>query len=171
MGDIFTTPAWASSTIYNKDAFVSNGGYIYYANDRHTSTANFSTDVTNGHWIGTIDIDGVKKPYFQWRASYGYNFNIKPVVRNIRMGDGYEQILADGINNILLPFDVSFEDRGIDEHAAILHFFQNRAGVEKFYFVPPAPFNVLKKFICSEWNATQSFYDKYTITAKMEEKV
>jgi phage-related protein len=86
------------------------------------------------------------------------------------MGDGYEQILADGINNILLPFDVSFEDRGIDEYAAILHFFQNRAGVEKFYFVPPAPFNVLKRFICQEWNATQSFYDKYTITAKFDEK-
>lgn len=169
--DIFTTPAWTNSTIYDKNAFVTNGGAIYYSAQRHTSTANFTNDLNNGYWDGIFEIDGAKKPKFIWRASYNYNLNIKPAVRSIKFSEGYEQILSDGIHNILLPFDVTFEDRDLMEYAAILHFFQQRAGVEKFYMILPSPFNILKKFICSEWNATQTFYDKYTITAKMEEKV
>jgi len=171
MPDIFTTPTWTSSTAYNKDAFVTNGGRTYYALDGHTSTANFTTDLNNGHWDGIITINGEAKPKFIWKASYGYNFNIKPAVKTIQFSEGYSQDIQDGINNILLPFEVSFQDRGLDEYSAILHFLHARNGVEKFYLVLPAPFNVWKKFVCSEWNATQTFYDKYTVTAKFQEKV
>jgi len=71
----------------------------------------------------------------------------------------------------MLPFDAVFENRNLYQYTAILHFLTTRAGVEKFYFIPPSPFNVIKTFICSEWTANQQFYENYTITAKFEERV
>ena len=170
MADIYSTPAWAGLTNYNKNDFITNGGYTYYAKDMHTSTANFTNDLNNGHWDGIIDMNSGKKPYFFWRASYGYDFPIKPNVKTISFGDNYKQDLADGINNILLPFNVQFNDRTLDEYTAILHFLNARAGYQKFYFIPPAPFNVTKLFICPEWNPGQTFYEKYNIAAKFEER-
>jgi len=171
MPDLYTTNAWVATTVYSKNDFVSNGGYTYYALVNHTSTSNFNNDVTNGYWGGVLDINGSKKPYFFWKASYGYNFNIKPSVRSISFGEGYKQDISDGINNILLPFDVQFNDRTLDEYTAILHFLNARAGYQKFYFIPPAPFNLTKLFICSEWQPTQTFYNKYSISCKFEERI
>ena len=170
MADIYTIDNWVTSTVYVKNAIVKVGNLYYYSTTNHTS-GTFATDLTAGKWDGLLTNDLERRPYFFWRASYRYALNIKPAVKKIQFGDGYVNEFSDGINNILLPFEANFEDRDLDEYTAILHFLSTRAGSEKFYFVPPVPFNVIKKFICSEWTATQTFYDKYTISAKFEERV
>jgi len=132
--DIYTTPNWTALTIYNKNDFVTNGGYAYYSKERHTSTSSFSTDLANGNWDGQIIVNGQSKPYFFWRVSYGYGFSIKPNVKNIQFGDNYAQTLPDGISNTMLPLDTQFNDRDLAEYSAILHFLNARGGHEKFYF-------------------------------------
>jgi len=172
MADIYNISSWATGTIYEEDAIVMVGGLYYYSAFRHMSGVTFfAADLALGRWSGILVNDNLQRPYFRWRASYKYSITIKPAAKKIQFGDGYVSEFADGISNILLPFDALFEDRSLNQYTAILHFLSTRAGVEKFYFIPPSPFNVVKKFICSEWTATQSFYDKYSITAKFEERV
>ena len=170
MPDIYSINAWATATIYDANSIVLVGNTYYYATTRHTSAAAFATDLAAGRWNGVLTNDGQQRPYFFWRASYDYALNIKPAVRKIQYGDGYTSDYSDGINNILLPFEASFKDRDLNEYTAIVHFLSTRAGVERFFFIPPSPFNVIKLFVCQDFTATQTFYDKYTVTAKFEER-
>lgn len=168
--DIYNISDWATSVNYLKNDIVMNNGYYYYAISDHTS-GSFDADLSAGKWNGVLNYNGQTLPYFFWIPSYGYNMDIKPFVKSVKFGDGYEQITPDGINNILLPFNLSFENRDLKEYTAILHFFHTRGGHEKFYFIPPQPFNLMKKFICSNWRPTQIFYDNYNIDALFEEKI
>src|SRR5690606_20747411 len=111
------------------------------------------------------------RPYFEWKISYGYNLERKPNVRNIQYGDNYIQTLSDGINNNLLKINLEFNDRNLSEYRAILHFLETRAGYEKFFFIPPVPYNTIKLFVCQEWTPTQTFYDKYSINCRFEERI
>jgi phage-related protein len=171
MGDIYNINNWAAGTLYVEDSIVLVGNLFYYSTTPHTSGATFATDLAAGKWNGYLANDNEQKPYFFWRASYRYNLDIKPFVKKIQMGDGYISEFNDGINNILLPFNALFEDRDLNQYTAILHFLTARAGTEQFYFIPPVPFNVVKKFVCQEYSATQNFYNKYTITANFSERV
>jgi phage-related protein len=160
------------STLYEEDSVVINGNNYYYARRRHTSTSSFSTDLnTSNFWKGVLTYNGETRPYFEWRASYGMSVEKKPNVRNIQFGDNYIQSVQDGINNALLKINIEFNDRSLSEAKAILHFLEARNGVTKFFFIPPAPYNDIKLFVCQEWQPTQVFYDKYNITARFEERV
>lgn len=170
MADIYTIPIWVTGTIYEEDAIVLVGAVYYYSTVRHLSGATFAADLASDRWSGVLVNDSLKRPYFRWKSSFKYSLNVKPSVRKIQFGDGYVSEFTDGINNIMLPFDAVFENRNLYQYTAILHFLTTRAGVEKFYFIPPSPFNVIKTFICSEWTASQQFYENYTITAKFEER-
>ena len=171
MSNIYSINNWAGSTLYEEDAIVVNGAYHYYARVPHTSSSNFQTDVNNNLWKGILNYNGEIRPFFEWKLSYNYSLDIRPTVKSIKFGDGYSVDLPDGINNILLPFNASFDSRSLNEYRAILHFLHARNGNEKFFFIPPAPYNVIKKFICAEWQPTQSFYNKYSISVKFEERI
>ena len=87
----------------------------------------------------------------------------------IKFGDGYEQKYKDGISNKLLDIDYSFEKRDLNEASAILHFLEERNGIETFLFQPHAPFRKQKRFICRSWSDSFIFYNNYSIRAKFEE--
>lgn len=171
MGDIYSINNWVSSTKYNLNDIIQNNNLYYYATNTHLSSSSFNNDLNAGLWNGQLNFNGESKPYFFWKTSYEYNLDIKPAVKKIQFGDGYTVDQSDGINNILLPFNLVFEDRDLQEYTAILHFLHTQNGVTRFFYIPPAPFNVVKKFICQNWTAKQSFYDKYTITCILEERV
>lgn len=168
--DIYSVNNWATATLYKKNAIVINNNFYYYAKQTHTSS-NFASDLNNGLWDGVINYAGVQYPYFFWKTSYDYNTDVSPLVKSIKYGDGYSQDIADGLNNILLPINLNFDDRGLDETTAILHFLHARNGTERFIFVPPAPYNISKKFVCQKWSSTQKFVERYKISAIFEERV
>ena len=60
-----------------------------------------------------------------------------PRVRTQKFGDGYEQRLAEGINNIVDNFSLSFVNRAKAEADDILAFFETKAGVTAFDFTYP----------------------------------
>lgn len=169
--DIFNIPAWNYSTVYKLNDIVTNNGYFYYATTIHTSDAiDFNTDLNNGKWNGTTIYQNEKKPFFFWKPSYRYTIQNQPRIKTVKFGDGYSQDLKDGINNNLMIIDLSFDERDLQEHKAIIHFLHQRAGYEKFVFIPPQPYGVTKRFICKEWTPSQTFVDNYNITAKFEER-
>ncbi len=170
MADLYTISNWATSTTYTKNSIVFQNNYYYYAKEDHVSSV-FATDLANGKWGGVLTYGGETKPYFEWRPSYNYSLDIKPIVKTIKFGDGYASDIAGGINNILLSLTLDFNDRDLMEYSAILHFLNAREGSQRFYFIPPAPFNVIKLFVCQSWSPTQSFYDNYNVRCLFEERV
>lgn len=171
ISNIFYINDWANNTSYTKNSIVKYNNFYYYSVSDHTSSSAFSTDLSNGKWMGFVIINNESKPYFNWRPDYKYNIIVEPKVLSIQFGDGYTQDLQDGINNTLLKIDLTFSNRKYAEYSAILHFLHSRNGSEKFYFVPPAPYAISKKFVCLKWTPTQNFYDDYTISATFEERV
>lgn len=167
---IFNIQAWASATLYSKHDIVTNGDYHYYALTPHTSGPTFAGDAA--YWGGvTTDENGATKTEFIWTPSYNSTVNNQPKVKAIQFGDGYEQRIQDGINNVLLEIDFAFESRGIAEATAILHFLYTRQGVEPFMYSPPPPYNRAKRFVCPQWGDTANFFENISVRAKFKEVV
>jgi len=61
----------------------------------------------------------------------------KPRVLSIAYGDGYEQRIADGINNLPEEWTLSWKNRNIAETNKIIKFFEDLEGVTTFDWYPP----------------------------------
>lgn len=84
-------------------------------------------------------------------------------------GDGYEQRIANGINNLREEYGVSFSSRTKAEVDDIVAFFENKGGVTAFTFTVPdtneSGNEVAIKVICDSWNKTYMYGDYYSVTA------
>ena len=174
MGSIYNVNSYGAGTPYNKfdiveDASVSARVW-YSTQDSHTGQ---TPATTSAYWNGNISvtIDSVTsiQPYFFWTPSYNVQVSHQPRIQSVQFGDGYEQRLADGINNDLLSFNLSFEGRTENEAASILHFLKSRGGFGPFYFKCPAPYSIIKKFVCKSFNSTFVFADNYNVQCQLEE--
>ena len=176
MASIYDAINTWSAASYLKNDIVSTANdegevYYWYAVDDFSSSV--SPTVASNDWIGRglLNTAGVSSnlPEFNWKPSYSASTNIEPRVLNVRFGDGYEQRMADGINNKLLVLNLTFDKRNEKETLAINHFLNIRGGAEAFIFTPPSPFSARKKFICKKFSTNYVFYDNYTISATFEE--
>ena len=166
---IYNIANWSSNTQYGKNDIVINSGLYYYTAISHTSSASFATDLAAGDWNGNLYDRGQNKPYFFWKPSYKGSNKNEPRVRKIQFGDSYAQYSPDGINNLLLNYNFTFEVRELNEATAILHFLTVRNGSESFIFSPPAPRGQLLRFICPTFTDIQEFFQNYTIQATFQQ--
>lgn len=93
----------------------------------------------------------------------------KPKVHVVTFGDGYEQRLADGINNLDQSISVSFSTRPKAEIDDLVAFFESLQGVSKFRF-DLADSNAGSntetiKVVCQEWSQTWEYDDYYSLNA------
>lgn len=169
--NIYSIDTWITGTNYSKNQIVTINNLFYYCLNPHTSSV-FATDLAAGNWVGYINDGGEQKPYFTWKSSYRTNISNQPRFKEIKYGDGYEQILADGINNILPSFGLTFENIDLMECTSILHFLETRAAnAESFCWLMPAPRGNIGRFRCREWQDVQNFYNNYSITTKFDRSV
>ena len=95
--------------------------------------------------------------------------NNKPRVIKIQFGDGYDQRVQEGINNITQNFSVSFNNRPKAEIDDIMAFLDNKAGTTAFDFTYPdtnASGNERTvNVVCEDYTQTYSFDDFYSCTA------
>lgn len=171
---IYNIPTWTagSSTYYKKHDIVRYGGYFYYALQNHTSsTIGTGPAGTLGNWskMAASPFDGSTKYEFIWKPSYQGRSNHTPSVRKIQFDDGYAQTIPSNIYTDLLSFELSFNNRSIDESTAITHFLSNHKGATSFVWVPMSPYASAKLFKCSEWQVTQNFLDNISISATFKE--
>jgi len=102
--------------------------------------------------------------------SYGTSRSAEPRLRNVRYGDGYEEVAADGINPNPLMFEVMFAQRRSAEAADIVAFLDARAGYDAFIWVPPAPYNTkVRAWRCKKWTHSAEEWDSETVSATFEE--
>ena len=100
----------------------------------------------------------------------GFTRGSKPKVHVMSFGDGYEQRLADGINNLEQELTVSFSTRPKAEIDDLVAFFESLGGVSKFRFdiedSNAGSSTETIKCVCDDWQQTWAYDNFYSLTAK-----
>lgn len=172
---LYKVDSWSSGPSYSKNDIVLYGGYYYYSLIDNNKNRTPTSATSNVYWGGYRYYSNLTKPEFFWKPTYASQLQMKPSVNLIKFGNGYEQRIADGINNNLQRFNLNFEGRDKNETRAIAHFLHKRKAVDSFFFDAPFPYNFdisqsyPKRFICDEWDIAYNFYNNYNLTAKFSE--
>jgi phage-related protein len=97
------------------------------------------------------------------------NTSNTPRVHIAKFGDGYEQRIGNGINNLEQEYSVAFTTRAKADIDDIVAFFETKAGVTSFDFVVPdsneSGNELSVKVVCSEWNQTWVNDNFYSLNA------
>ena len=92
-----------------------------------------------------------------------------PVIFQAKFGDGYQQRIANGINNLNQEFGVTFNTRTKEEIDDIVGFFESTNGVTAFNFTfadtnASGDEETVKVYV-STFNQKWEYDDYYTLTA------
>lgn len=98
---------------------------------------------------------------FTFRAATAPVGTKKFRVRRAQFGDGYDQVIADGINNVTQEWPLTFAGLTKTEAQAIASFLDSHAGATSFYWTPPLGSQGLYR--ASEYTVTPVSGDIYTI--------
>ena len=91
-----------------------------------------------------------------------------PKVRTTNFGDGYQQRIVAGINNLEQDYSVGFSSRTKEEIDDIIAFFVSKGGVTNFTFTIPDSNNsgeTAIKVVCDAWSQSYSYGDYYSCQA------
>jgi len=114
--------------------------------------------------IGFADLTGTNRV-----PDRGLTQTIAPRTLKIQFGDGYEQRVVEGINNINQTFSLTFSNRPKAEIDDIVAFFDNKAGVTAFNYTYPdsnaGGGERTIKVVCETYNQNYSNNDFYSCTA------
>jgi len=91
-----------------------------------------------------------------------------PKVLKAVFGDGYEQRVVNGINNIHETYSVSFRNRTKASIDDIVDFFDTKAGVTKFPFIIPdtnSGGEQTVQVVCDDYSTNFEYDDFYSLTA------
>ena len=105
---------------------------------------------------------------FNFTPDFGAQKAKKPRVTNIKMGDGYEQRVAFGINTSPEVWTLTFTNRDESEATAIDAFLDDKNGVEAFDWTPPGAATA-SQFKCQDWAKVVNKANLYTVTATFEQ--
>ena len=90
----------------------------------------------------------------------------KPKVLVSKFGDGYEQRISDGINNISETYNASFKTRQKQFIDDVVDFLDTKAGVTKFDFtIPNGSGQQTVKVVCDDYTTNFEYDDYFTLTA------
>ena len=99
----------------------------------------------------------------------GFQRTSTPKVHKLTFGDGYEQRIADGINNLGQSMSVSFATRPKAEIDDLVAFFESLGGVSKFRMtIDDTNGSETIKVVCRTWNQTWNYDDFYSLSATFE---
>lgn len=99
----------------------------------------------------------------------GFGRTSTPKVHTVTFGDGYEQRVADGINNLTQKMSVAFANRPKAEIDDIVAFFESLGGVSKFRMtIDDTNGNETIKVVCKSWQQKWNYDNFYTLSAEFE---
>jgi len=104
---------------------------------------------------------------FTWVPSYGSRQNTKPAVSAVKFGDGYEQRVGLGINNMPRTWQLEFTNKPLPVADAIEAFLRARGAVQSFTWTPPH--GEPGRWVCREWTATPTSPKHRTISCTFVE--
>ena len=113
--------------------------------------------------IGFTDLTSTNR-----KPDKGFTRSSEPRIFRTDFGDGYEQRLANGINNLVETYGVSFSNRTKEEIDDITAFFANKGAVTAFTFTIPDSNNsgeTAVKVVCDSWSQAYRYGDYYSCNA------
>ena len=102
------------------------------------------------------------------RPDKGFTRQSQSRIFKTEFGDGYEQRLANGINNLAESYGVSFSNRTKEEIDDITAFFASKGAVSNFSFTIPDSNNsgeTTIKVVCDSWSQAYTTGDYYGCSA------
>lgn len=104
---------------------------------------------------------------FYFDCSAGTVGNVVHAVRRARFGDGYGQIVKNGINARASVWTVAMQNLSEDDSAVVVDFLDAHVG-RSFYWTPP---RTIKPgyFTCSQYTLTPVEFGLQSISATFEE--
>jgi phage-related protein len=121
---------------------------------------------------GGSNISGFSAPV---SVDKGFQIKNSPKIHTVSFGDGYEQRLADGINNLQQSMNVTFRLRPKAEIDALIDFFEDLGGVTKFQMTidkdtAGSDTNATRtiKVVCKNWEQTYNYDNYYSLSATFE---
>ena len=105
----------------------------------------------------------------------GFTRSNTPVIHSITYGDGFEQRVANGINNLKQTMSVTFNTRPKAEIDSLVDFFEDLGGVTKFQMTidkdtAGSDNNATEtiKVVCKSWQQTWDYDNFYSLSATFE---
>jgi phage-related protein len=98
--------------------------------------------------------------------------NIQPKVLIAKFGDGYEQRVPDGINNIKETYSIQFRNREKIFINEVANFLKGTNSVSKFDFILPNPLTssplntVTVSVVCDSFNINYEHDEFYSLSAE-----
>ncbi|MGS3891704.1 phage tail protein, partial [Escherichia coli] len=80
---------------------------------------------------------------FHWKVRPDMNVVSEPKVVTVKLGDGYEQRRAAGLNNQLSTYSVTIRVRKC-EHPSLKAFLERHGGVRAFQWTPPYDWKLMQ---------------------------
>ncbi len=91
----------------------------------------------------------MSKDFFSYPVKYDHNVAIKPNIKKVEFGDGYEQRSAGGLNSILKTYALSFAGSR-EDCDDIERFLSDKGGYKSFYWHSPIDYKDIL-VICESW--------------------
>lgn len=104
---------------------------------------------------------------FNFTPEFSASRNTRPAVTSIKFGDGFEQRVSYGLNQVMETWSLRFQNRTKAEADQIDAFLQEAGGVLSFDWTPPDALTA-SKWICREWSRSIEKANLYNITATFE---
>ena len=89
---------------------------------------------------------------FHWKVRPDMNVVSEPKVVTVKLGDGYEQRRAAGLNNQLSTYSVTIRVRKC-EQPSLKAFLERHGGVRVFQWTPPYDWKPIR-VVCRKWSAS-----------------
>lgn len=103
------------------------------------------------------------------RPDKGFTQSNETVIFKAEFGDGYEQRIANGINNTKQSFELAFVNRPKDEIDDIVDFFASKKGATAFDYTfantNESGNEETVKVVIEKWNQTWKYDDYYDLKA------
>jgi phage-related protein len=103
---------------------------------------------------------------FNYQPSYNVSITKAPRIKAVSFGDGYQQRVADGINNTPQQWALNFQ-ASKDDIIAIDAFLSARNGLLAFTWTPSGMAEIT--VICRDWSRNIIAPNAGTISAKFEQ--
>lgn len=91
-------------------------------------------------------------------------------VNEIEYGNGYGQVLPDGLNNELQTWNLSWGITPVDVMQAIVAAFKAAKGVDYFTWTPFGDTDGAKKFVVRKYTRSALSGDYYEVSAELVQK-
>jgi len=106
-------------------------------------------------------------PVFTAVPDQGASKSVEARVASIKFGDGYSQETADGLNNVVETWSVSFTGKTRTAIQAIDDFIAALKGFQPFEWTTPE--NRTKKFRCKKWAPSYNHDNDCSLNATFEQ--